>query len=171
MSQTSSDKTSSSSSNSSNEQKDWIDLLNESVHTNDDIDIGDIYAVSRNFVVVMRGMINVHYYYIPVNKVEGWDGNVLWLKVTEKHVKENYERNILPDPKQYYIKNYPDYDTSLVGYFYSVPVIPSKYTDQSQYIKETTPPENVPRIYKCDLCNEVFNSDNDLDKHMDIAKH
>ena len=173
MSQTSSDKTSSSSSssNSSNEQKDWIDLLNESVHTSDDIDIGDIYAVSRNFVVVMRGMINVHYYYIPVNKVEGWDGNVLWLKVTEKHVKENYERNILPDPKQYYIKNYPDYDTSLVGYFYSVPVIPSKYTDQSQYIKETTPPENVPRIYKCDLCNEVFNSDNDLDKHMDIAKH
>ncbi len=40
-----------------------------------------------------------------------------------KEVKENYERNILPDPKQYYIKSYPDYNTSYVGYFYSVPVI------------------------------------------------
>jgi Zinc-finger of C2H2 type len=119
----------------------------------------------------MRGLINIHYYYIPINKVEGWDGNVLWLKITENQVKENYERNILPDPKQYYIKNYPDYDTSFVGYYYSVPAIPPKYSDQSQYIKETTPQENVPSVYKCDLCNEVFNSENELDKHMDVAKH
>ena len=39
------------------------------------MDIGDIYAVSRNFVVVMRGIINIHYYYIPINKVEAWDDN------------------------------------------------------------------------------------------------
>jgi len=158
---------------SPNEKKGWIDLLNESVHTTDDVDIGDIYAVSKNFVVVMRGLINIHYYYIPISKVEGWDGNVLWLKITEKQVKENYERNILPDPKQYYIKSYPDYDTSYVGYFYSVPMIPAKYADQTRtrYIKETTPQENVPMIYKCDLCNEVFNSEDELDKHMDVTKH
>ena len=99
------------------------------------------------------------------------DGNVLWLKVTEKQVKENYKRNILPDPKQYYIKSYPDYNTSFVGYFYSLPVIPSKFSDQNRYIKETSPIDKVPLIYKCDLCNEVFDSDNELDKHMDIAKH
>jgi hypothetical protein len=163
----------SSDNPSSNEKKGWIDLLNESVHTMDDVDIGDIYAVSKNFVVVMRGLINIHYYYIPINKVEGWDGNVLWLKITEKKVKANYERNILPDPKQYYIKSYPDYETSYIGYFYSVPMIPPKYTDQTQdkYIKETTPQENVPMIYRCDLCNEVFNSEDELDKHIDVAKH
>jgi len=165
--------TSSDNRSSNNEKKGWIDLLNESVHTTDDVDIGDIYAVSKNFVVVMRGLINIHYYYIPINKVEGWDGNVLWLKITEKEVKANYERNILPDPKQYYIKSYPDYETSYIGYFYSVPMIPPKYTDQTQdkYIKETTPQENVPMIYRCDLCNEVFNSEDELDKHMDIVKH
>ena len=163
----------SSDNPSSNEKKGWIDLLNESVHTTDDVDIGDIYAVSKNFVVVMRGLINIHYYYIPINKVEGWDGNVLWLKITEKEVKANYERNILPDPKQYYIKSYPDYETSYIGYFYSVPMIPPKYTDQTQdkYIKETTSQENVPMIYRCDLCNEVFNSEDELDKHIDVAKH
>ena len=49
-----------------------MDLINESVHTSDDIDIGDILAVSRDFVVVKRGFVNVHYYYVPISKVEGW---------------------------------------------------------------------------------------------------
>jgi hypothetical protein len=57
--------------------KTWIDLINESVHTSDDIDIGDIDAVSRDFVV-KRGFINIHYYYIQIGKVDGWDGRVLW---------------------------------------------------------------------------------------------
>jgi hypothetical protein len=35
----------------------WVDLINESVHTVDDIDIGDIDAVSRDFVVVKRGFV------------------------------------------------------------------------------------------------------------------
>jgi hypothetical protein len=34
--------------------KDWVDLINESVHTADDADIGDIDAVSRDFVVVKK---------------------------------------------------------------------------------------------------------------------
>jgi hypothetical protein len=32
----------------------WIDLIDEPVHTTDDIDIGDIEAVSRDFIVVKR---------------------------------------------------------------------------------------------------------------------
>jgi len=73
----------------SEDKKDWISLIDESVHTYDDVDIGDVYAISRNFIVVKRGFVNIHYYYIPVKKVEGWDGNVLWLKVTENEIKEN----------------------------------------------------------------------------------
>src|SRR5947207_5770619 len=89
----------------------WLDLVNESVHTSDDIDIGDIDAVSRDFVVVKRGFVNVHYYYIPITKVEGWDGNVLWLKATESEVKEKYERDKTPDPLQYYLKDYAYYSS------------------------------------------------------------
>ena len=29
----------------------WINLINESVHTDDDVDIGDIDAVSRDFIL------------------------------------------------------------------------------------------------------------------------
>ena len=53
----------------------WPDVLNKSVHASDDADIGDVYALSRDFVVVKRGIIHkIHYYYIPISKVEGWDG-------------------------------------------------------------------------------------------------
>jgi hypothetical protein len=58
--------------------KSWIELINESVHTADDIDIGDIDAISRDFIVVKRGFVNIHYYYIPISKAEGWDGMVMY---------------------------------------------------------------------------------------------
>ena len=70
-----------------------MDLINESVHTVDDIDIGDIDAVNVDFIVVKRGFVNIHYYYIPIHQVEGWDGHVLWLKKTEDEIKSKYERH------------------------------------------------------------------------------
>jgi hypothetical protein len=38
----------------------WMDLINESVHTVDDVDIGDIDAVNVDFIVVKRGFVNIH---------------------------------------------------------------------------------------------------------------
>jgi hypothetical protein len=149
---------------------DWIDLINESVHTYDDIDIGDVYAVSRNFVVVMRGLINVHYYYIPIKNVEGWDGNVLWLKVTEKYVKDNYERDTLPDPRRYKIKNYTYYKDVNDNYFL-LPVIPPRYVipkpPNDQISNESPSNNNTTIIYTCDLCNKMLNSQDQLDKHIE----
>jgi hypothetical protein len=84
---------------------DWIDLIDEPVHTTDDIDIGYIEAVSRDFIVVKRGFVDVHYYYIPINKIEGWDGSVLWLKIPENEIK------VVADSSRYYVKDYP-YNTA-----------------------------------------------------------
>jgi hypothetical protein len=44
--------------------------MNHSVHTVDDMDIGDIFAINRQFIVVVRGFLNIHYYYIQLNKVK-----------------------------------------------------------------------------------------------------
>jgi hypothetical protein len=84
-----------------------MDVTNESVHTSDDKDIGDIEAINRNFIVVKRGIVNVHYYYIPISKVEGWDGHVVWLKITEDEAKRAYQKDRAPDSATYYIKDYP----------------------------------------------------------------
>jgi hypothetical protein len=92
----------------------WTDLIGESVYTSDDQDIGDIEAVSRNFIVVKKGLVNVHRYYIPLHRVEGWDGNVVWLKTAEEAVKTDYERNVAPDPYKYHYSSTPTVDPSNV---------------------------------------------------------
>lgn len=67
----------------------WSDLLDELVHTSDDQGIGDIQAVNREFVVVKRGFVNMHRYFIPAQKIEGWDDHLVWLKITEDESREN----------------------------------------------------------------------------------
>jgi hypothetical protein len=89
----------------SNATKSVGDLTQESVHTSDDIDIGDIEATNKETIVIKRGIINLHYYYIPVSKVEGWDEHIVWLTITEQEVKDKYEKNLEPDPSKYYTKN------------------------------------------------------------------
>jgi hypothetical protein len=148
----------------------WIGLIDESVHTSDDIDIGDIDAVSRDFVVVKRGFVNVHYYYIPISKLEGWDSHVLWLKITEQEVIRNYERDLIPDPTRYYVKDYPAYSSA---YYPELPMIPSRYTRPiypgigTITSTKTTPASDVPTIHKCDICgSSEFKTEDDLSYHI-----
>jgi hypothetical protein len=144
-------------------RKGWIDLINESVHTSDDIDIGDIDAVSRDFIVVKRGFVNVHYYYIPIGKVEGWDGNVVWLKVPEEYIKKNYERDAVPDPSRYYVKDFPGYS----GIYPEVEVILPKYSRPIYTAKNTTPEDF--RVNLCELCQTAFDTEDDLSSHVSTS--
>lgn len=143
----------------------FIDLINKSVHSSDDADIGDMEAVNSHFIVVKRGFINVHYYYIPVIQVEGWDGHVIWLKISEEIVKVEYERNIEPDPSRYYVRDFAYYpsDYQPINYNLIMPVIPSKYIapNYRNYDKEFS------NIVKCDLCQLQFNSGNELSNHLE----
>lgn len=145
----------------------FIDLINESVHTSDDEDIGDMEAVNNDFIVVKRGFVNIHYYYIPVNKVEGWDGNVVWLTISEEAVKNNYERSIEPDPYKYYIKNYqhyaPDYYPA-AAYYTMMPMMPTRYVVPSTY--SSTIDKERSNIIQCDLCQERFSTQDELSNHI-----
>jgi hypothetical protein len=116
--------------NNNTSKKKWEDMINQSVHTTDDVDIGDIDALSRDFIIVKRGYLNEHYYYIPITKVEGWDGNILWLKVKEDEVKSKYERQIVPDPSRYYMKDYPYHHTIIFPELKIIP--PPKYERPSR---------------------------------------
>lgn len=144
-------------------KRSWIDLINESVHTSDDSDIGDIDAVSRDFVVVKRGFVNVHYYYIPMSKVEGWDGNVLWLRIIEDEVKRNYERDVVPDPSRYFVKDYPSYTAAYPDLTMIIP----RYTAPAYKIDSAVEEQLV---FRCDLCDAPFRSEDELSAHVS-AEH
>ena len=143
--------------------KSWIDLINESVHTSDDVDIGDIDAVSRDFIVVKKGFINIHYFYVPIGKVEGWDGNVVWLKVPEEYVKRNYERDTVPDPSRYFVKDFPGY----TGVYPEVQVILPRYTRPVYTAKNTTREDF--RTYVCELCQTAFDTEDELSQHVSTS--
>jgi hypothetical protein len=149
----------------SDKARTWFSMINESVHASDDHDIGDVYAVNRFFLVVKRGIVNVHYYYIPLSKIEGWDSHVLWLKVTEDEVKTKYEIEASPDPSTYYVKEHAYYSVPS-----PLPLIPLKL---SKYENEYTglPSTDVPRVYSCPLCNVVFQTEGELGKHLEQAGH
>jgi hypothetical protein len=159
--------------------KTWVDLINKSVHTSDDVDIGDIYAVNKDFIVVKRGLINIHYYYIPIIYVEGWDGKVVWLKVNEEHVNSKYQRNnSIPSPSRYYVKDHPIYNTNSLS---DIKTIPSKMAEPAYSFdipvttisdddKTPNPEQNLldrkPK-FKCDLCEKSnFNSEEELSNHI-----
>jgi hypothetical protein len=138
-------------------------MIDQSVHTTDDVDIGDIDALSHDFVVVKRGYINEHYYYVPITKVEGWDGEVLWLKIKEDEVKSKYERQIVPDLSRYYIKgDYSDYSTT----FPDLKTISPKYEKPSRKAAAIIPPDDPNRQYGCALCEKLFKTQDELSNHV-----
>src|SRR5918992_2046730 len=143
----------------------WMDVTNESVHTSDDVDIGDIEAINRNFLVVKRGFINVHYYYIPITKVEGWDGSVVWLKIPREEVEQKYRIDKPPDPRLHYIKGYPYEKVSpfTTEYFPELPIIkrkqsktPSSLSSMPKIQSEAT------RTFMCPLCDADFRTEDEL---------
>jgi hypothetical protein len=146
-------------------KKKWEDMIKQSVHTADDIDINDIDALSRDFIVVKRGYLNEHYYYIPITKAEGWDGEVLWLKIKEDEVKSKYERQTVPDPSRYYIKgDYSGYSTTFPG----LKTIPPKYEKPSRKAAIILP-DDPNRQYGCALCEKLFKTEDELTNHVATA--
>src|SRR5215213_9467073 len=140
----------------------WTDIINESVHTSDDQDIGDVEAVNRDFTVVKRGFVNVHRYYIPISKVQGWDGNVLWLGIPEETVKANYERDATtPDPSTYYVKGEEDKYTGTQWKEFTR--IESRYTAPTYTVAPRRAEE--PPIYTCVLCDTTFRTDEEFSRH------
>ena len=157
-----------------NEPSSWTDLIGKSVHTNDDQDIGDIEAVSRNFVVVKKGIVNVHRYYVPLHRVEGWDGKIVWLKISEDIVKSNYERNVVPDPYNYHYSSAPTVETANVvrRFQINMPKIPPRVEEERPFLVSPEPSgeEVVKSVFTCNLCEAAFPSEDELSTHVE-SKH
>jgi hypothetical protein len=154
-----------------NEPSSWTDLIGESVYTTDDQDIGDIEAVSRNFLVVKKGLVNIHRYYIPLHRVEGWDGKVVWLKIPEAAVKTNYERDAAPDPYNYHYSSAPPVDPSNVvrRFQINMPKIPPRAQEERPFLVSHESSGQDERIFPCNLCNGTFKTDDELSSHVESS--
>ena len=148
-----------------NSQKTWNEMSSQSAPTSDDADIGYLNAPSRDFVVVKRGYLNEHHYHIPMTKVEGWNGEVLWLRIPEEKVKENYERQIVPDPARYYVKNL---DSTYSAEFSELSKISPKYKWPMRNAAKNY--ANDEQEYNCALCEMKFDTSEKLSSHVAIQR-
>lgn len=146
----------------------WTDLIHELVHTRDDEQLGHVEAVSRNFLVVKRGLVKVRRFYIPLTKVQGWDGKAVWLKVTHREAEENYEKDKRPDPFVYHYSSAQPTDTSevLEDFQINMPKIDRTYDDEAPYLTAEERPKEEPVVFTCDLCDARFRSEAELDDHV-----
>ncbi len=154
-----------------NNPSSWTDLIGESVHTSDDQDIGDIEAISRNFIVVKKGFVNVHRYYIPLHRVEGWDGKVVWLKISEEVVEKDYERNTAPDPFNYHYSSAPTVEASNVirRFQINMPKIPPRAQEERPFVVSKELPAQEQGVFQCSLCSSKFKSDDELSNHVETS--
>ena len=154
-----------------NERSSWTDLISESVHTSDDQDIGDVEAVSRNFIVVKKGLVNVHRYYISLHRVEGWDGKVVWLKIPEEAVKANYKRDAAPHPYNYHYSSAPTVDASNVvrRFQINMPKIPPRAQEERLFLVSHESSGQEERVFVCNLCNAAFKTDDELSSHVESS--
>ena len=151
------------SSKTEDYKKEWIDLIGWPCRTSDDQELGRLEAISAGLIVVRKIYLAVHfhYYYIPYDKVQGWDGNIIWLRISKTEVEQSYEKHKAPDPKQYYVKGGAVNRTST---YPEVIVIPSKGKEQVF----TASDQRLTPIYKCDLCGITFRAENELSSHVKI---
>ena len=146
----------------------WTAIINESVHTSDEQDIGDVEAVNRDFIVVKRGFVNIHRYYIPISKVQGWDGNVIWLSIPEERVISDYERDTtIPDPSIYYVKG--EEDKFAGTHWKEFPRIKPRYVPPQYVITSKKAKQEEHIVYTCVLCGATFRTDEDFSRH--VAAH
>jgi hypothetical protein len=83
-----------------------MDLTKQSVYVRKrkGKEIGEIEAMNKDTIVVKKGKRGRKYYYIPIDRVEGWDGHVVSLTITEDEAKQ-FEKKDKPDRSVYFTKD------------------------------------------------------------------
>ena len=65
---------------------DWNDVVNKEARSSNDEDLGEVEEeVDENYIFVQRGIISKDKFYIPMDMVESFDGNVLRFSISEEY--------------------------------------------------------------------------------------
>jgi uncharacterized protein (TIGR02271 family) len=67
---------------------DWNDVIKKEARGNDDEDFGEVQDVQDNYVLVQKGIINKEKFYIPKDKAESYDGDVLRFRFSKEELSQ-----------------------------------------------------------------------------------
>ncbi|MGI9009879.1 MAG: YsnF/AvaK domain-containing protein [Nitrososphaeraceae archaeon] len=69
---------------------DWNDVIKKEARGNDDEDFGEVQDIQGNYVLVQKGIIKEKFY-IPKDRAESYDGNILKFRFSEQELNQ-YQR-------------------------------------------------------------------------------
>jgi hypothetical protein len=68
----------------------WNDVINKEARSSSDEDLGEVQEVDDNYIFVHRGIISKDKFYIPVDMVESFDGNILRFCISEEYATAKF---------------------------------------------------------------------------------
>ena len=67
---------------------DWNDVIKKEARGNNDEDFGEVQDIQGNYVLVQKGIINKEKFYIPKDRAESYDGDVLRFRFSEQDLNQ-----------------------------------------------------------------------------------
>jgi hypothetical protein len=62
----------------------WNDVINKEARGLDNANLGEVQGLEQGLIVTKRGLVDKHTYYFPKILIVRFDGQTLFLKVTDK---------------------------------------------------------------------------------------
>ncbi len=101
--------------NSNSKTIDWSELSvsKKEARGIDDYDLGEVKEIGPDYVVTQRGSIIGKRFYIPKYLVEGFDGKVVWFKVSGAEAENYFTRESPPSVEEYSKYKTPEVPTDI----------------------------------------------------------
>ena len=81
---------------------DWDDIKKKQAVGNDNIDLGEVKAVGKRYIMTQKGSLIRDTFYFPKYLIKDYNGQIVWFNVSEDQL-ENY-RNEQPPVREDYAK-------------------------------------------------------------------
>jgi stress response protein YsnF len=68
----------------------WNEIIKKEARGIDDADFGKIQSVDPEYVLTQKGIIDKEFFSFPKNLAQGYDGDIVWFKLTEEEARNSY---------------------------------------------------------------------------------
>ena len=74
----------------------WADVIKKEARSIKDEDLGEVQEIDESYVFIQRGTISKDKFFIPIDMIDRYDGNMLRFKISEEEMKTKYFHGSLP---------------------------------------------------------------------------
>src|SRR5688572_9935464 len=68
----------------------WNEIIKKEARGIDDAEFGEIQGVDSEYVLTQKGIIDKEFFSLPKNLAQGYDGDIVWFKLTEEEARNSY---------------------------------------------------------------------------------